>query len=111
MDKQEHTTFIGIDVAQGLKLTHQKHLQKRITQGQIQYLQGLNKSTWNKLMLKVMGSRFRKHVFDTKAVDGIPARVSLSLQWEQKISDTTRAGNRWIADNYNLPLEKYNYPL
>jgi len=103
--------FIGIDVAQGLKLTRQKHLHKRITQDQVEYLQRLSNSSWNKLILKIKGQRSRRRLFNANAGDSVPAKVSLPWQWEQKISDATRAGNRWIAENYHLPLEKYNYSL
>ncbi len=47
--------FIGIDVAQGLELTRQRHLNKRITQGQVEYLQRLSNSTFYKLILKFKG--------------------------------------------------------
>ncbi len=103
--------FIGIDIVQGLDLTRQKHLNKRITQGHVEYLQQLNNSTWNKWIIKIMGRQYRIRLFDANAGDGVPAKVSLPSQWEQRISDATRAGNRWITENYHLPLEKYNYPL
>ncbi len=104
--------FIGIDVTQGLELTQQKHLQQRITQGQVEYLQRLSKSlSWGKLLLKIKGQKYRRRIFKANAGDGIPAKVSLPPQWEKEISDVTRAGNRWITENYHLPLSKYNYPL
>ena len=103
--------FIGIDVAIGLRLTRQKHLHKRITQGQVEYLQRLSNSNWKKLIMKVKGPRSRQRLFGANDGDSVPAKVSLPSQWEQKISDASRAGNRWIAENYPLPLEKYNYPL
>jgi hypothetical protein len=103
--------FIGIDVTQGLKLTRQRHLHKRTTQGQVEYLQRLSNSTWYKLILKFKGSQSRRRLIDANAGDGVHAKVSLPSQWERRISDATRAGNRWIAMNYHLYLEKYDYPL
>ncbi len=103
--------FIGIDVAQGLELTRQRHMNKRITQGQVEYLQQLNNSTLYKLILKFKGPKSRKRFLDANASDGIPANVSLSTQWKQRISDATLIGNRWIDENYNLSLQKYDYPL
>jgi hypothetical protein len=103
--------FIGIDVAQGLELARHKHLHKRTTQDQVEYLQQLNNSTWTKLISKIMGRRYRECLFDANAGNGVLAKVSLPSRWERRISDATRVGNRWIAENYNLSLEKYKYPL
>ena len=104
--------FIGIDVAQGLELTKQKHLHQRITQGQLEYLQRLSKSlSWGKLLLKIMGQKYRRLIFRANVGDGVQAKVPLPPQWEKEISDVTRAGNRWIIENYYLPLGKYDYPL
>ena len=102
--------FIGIDVAQGLELTKQKHLHQRITQGQLEYLQRLSKSlSWGKLLLKIMGQKYRRRIFKENAGDDVQAKVSLPPQWEKEISDVTRVGNRWIVENYHLPLGKYDY--
>jgi hypothetical protein len=103
--------FIGIDVSQGLELTRKRHLNKRITQGQVEYMQWLSNSTLYKLFLKFMGLQTRRRLLDANASDGVSAKVSLPTQWEQGISDATLVGNRWIAANYNLSLEKYDYPL
>ncbi len=103
--------FIGIDVVNGLELTRQKHLHKRITEGQVEYLKRLSNSTLYKLILKFKGLQTRERLIDANAGDGVPARVSLPTQWKQRISDATLEGNRWIAMNYNLSLDKYGYPL
>ena len=104
--------FIGIDVTQGLELTQQKHLQQRITQGQLEYLQRLSKSlSWEKILLKIKGEKYRLRLFMANAGDSVQAKVPLPPQWEKEISDVTRAGNRWIIENYHLPLGKYDYPL
>ena len=104
--------FIGIDVTQGLELVRQKHLQQRITQGQLEYLQRLNKSlSWEKILLKIKGRKYRHRLLMTNEGDGLQAKVSLPPQWEKEISYVTRAGNRWITENYHLSLSKYNYPL
>jgi len=104
--------FIGIDVTQGLELTKQKHLHPPITQGQVEYLQRLSKSpSWGKILLKIMGQKYRHLIFKVNAGDDVQAKVSLPPQWEKEISDVTRAGNRWIVENYHLPLSKYDYPL
>jgi len=58
-----------------------------------------------------MGQKYRRYILMANAGDGIPAKVSLPPQWEKEISDVTRAGNRWIVENYHLPLSKYDYPL
>jgi hypothetical protein len=104
--------FIGIDKAQGLELTRQRHLNQRITQNQIEYLMRLNDSSiWHQVYLKMCGRHFRRRQLEAKTGDGIRARVSLSPKWEKEISNLTRAGNRWLAENYLLGLSEYGYPL
>jgi hypothetical protein len=103
--------FIGIDVAQGLALTEEKHLHHRMTQNQIEFLKQMNSSKWNRFMLNLRKSPYRAQILDAKSSDGIPAKVPLPPELKQTILEATRAGNRWIAENYHLPLEKYNYPL
>ena len=104
--------FIGIDITQGLELVRQKHLNQRITQAQLEYLQRLSKSlSWEKILLKIKGEKYRLRLFMANAGDSVQAKVPLPPQWEKEISDVTRAGNRWIIENYHLPLGKYDYPL
>jgi hypothetical protein len=103
--------FIGIDVAKGLELTRQKCLNKRITEDQLEILQRISRSRWSRLMLRLKGRPYRKRIFMRNADDGIPAKVTLPRQFEKRISDAARDGNRWITENFSLHLEKYNYPL
>jgi hypothetical protein len=103
--------FIGLDGLHGLALTREKHLHRRITQGQVEYLQELNRSTGNRLFLRARSRKSRERLFDAKAVDGVPATATVPPQWEKQICDATRVGHRWIAENYSIPLEQYEYPL
>jgi hypothetical protein len=115
-DPQQYYTnicnFIGIDVAEGLELIQDAHLHKRITQGQLAFLQELDNCTiWKRWLLIIKGQKYRRRLFRTNGGDGVPANVSLPSKWEKEIADVTRVGNRWLVDNYDLSLEKYGYPL
>ena len=77
--------FIGIDVTQGLELVRQKHLNQRITQAQLEYLQRLSKSlSWEKILLKIKGEKYRLRLFMANAGDSVQAKVPLPPQWECK---------------------------
>jgi len=47
-----------------------------------------------------------------KAGDKPPAaKVDLSDDLKAEIVALSRSGHRWLSENFNLPLAKYNYPL
>ena len=103
--------FIGVDVEEGLSLVRQKHLHKRIRQGQLDWLRKVNASSWRKRLLRCLGSRRRSRLFNGVKNDLSPARVTLSGEMTESISAATRDGHRWLVDHYGLPLETHGYPL
>lgn len=42
---------------------------------------------------------------------GRPFSVQLSESWLRRISEHYGEGNRWLMDNYDLPLESHGYPM
>lgn len=101
--------FIGIDISEGLELTANSHLHRRMTQTQYSKLQGLDRpSIWRKLLLKK--GKYRRFVFKSGANDSAPVDFALPSYWEKRISDLTRLDNQWIAETYGLPLGEFGYP-
>lgn len=103
--------FIGVDVEEGLSLVGEKHLHKRISQEQLDWLRALNSSTWRKLWLRCSGHDRRRMAFNRFENDSSPARVKLSGAMTEAISAATKDGHRWLVDHYGLPLETHGYPL
>lgn len=90
---------------------HQRRLNTRLTVGQLDYLRKLRRLSWRKIRLIGVNRDRRKHAFHEAGKDNIPATIALCPTWRKTIMDETKAGNRWIADTFDLPLETYGYPL
>ena len=48
---------------------------------------------------------------DGQAPAGDPAVLEISHDWQERIREKTRPGNQWLIDRWNLPLDKYGYPV
>ena len=103
--------FIGVDAEEGLSLVSQKHLHKRISQEQLNWLRVVNSNCLRKLWLRCSGDVRRRRAFNRRENDLSPARVKLSGEMTGAISAATKDGHRWLVDHYGLPLETYGYPL
>ena len=107
---REILDFIGIDISQGLELTANSHLQPSMTQTQFSNLRRLDQPPiWRKLLLKER--KYRRYVFKAGADNGAPVNIALPTHWKKGIADATRSKNRWIANNYGLPLGEFGYPI
>lgn len=107
--------FMGIDTEEGLALSHQKHLHKRMSQQQLDFLKTLNSSWWRRILVRRKPQKERKHLWERASSlyegEARPVQVSMPGRLEREIIAATREGNRWLADNLTLPLETYGYPL
>ena len=106
---------LGVDPEQGVSLTKSKHENRRWTRKQLQNLKGINDSFWRSLLFR-FSHRWQRHRMvgfkpNHPLRDGSPARARLSDGWRERVEDVTREGNRWLAEEYGLPLEHYGYPL
>lgn len=102
--------FIGIDSDLGVTLASDKHNNKRTTKGQLDFLMKLNHQPLARLVATCKGRKYRKQLFETNS-DDVPAKATLSPHWKKEISETTKSGNRWLAETFNLDLAKHGYPL
>jgi hypothetical protein len=105
------SSFIGIDSEKALPLTRDKHLHKRISQKQVDWLKERQNSLWKGFLLRTKSVKTRKILFGQQVDDGPPAKVIISRELKQKLENQTRDGNRWLVENCGLPLQKYDYPL
>jgi len=110
---QEMSDFIGIDHRDDLLKSdlEQERLNTRLTEGQVLFLQNLQKRPWKKLALILKKRRARRRRLVVHRKDNVPANASLTAEWKNLISEKTRAGNQWIADTFDLPLQEYGYPM
>ena len=107
--------FMGIDPEEGVKLSGRQHLNKRISQNQIDFLKTLNASWWRRMMVKRKPLKVRKQMMEQITDRHIgtltPARVFLTSELTQEIAAASQIGHQWLVENLDLPLEKYGYPL
>ncbi len=109
---REIQDFLGVDTSEGLKLVNKAHFGKRLTRGQLSYLQRIDQgSMWSKFIFRRRTRKYRGSVLDMSTDDNTPVDIALPSYWETRISDATRSDNQWIARNYELPLREYGYPM
>ncbi len=109
---REIQDFLGVDISEGLKLVNNAHFHKRMTRGQLSYLQRIEQgSMWSKFIFRRRTRKYRRSVLDMNTDDNTPVDIALPSYWETRISDATRSDNQWIARNYELPLREYGYPM
>lgn len=102
--------FIGIDPDEAFLLSQQKHLNKRITQGELEKIRQLYSSFWIRALLPLLSKRLRRGLLLTAAKSSRPAKVELASEFQGKIVAATREGHHWLVENLDLPLEQHGYP-
>jgi hypothetical protein len=103
--------FLDIDPQIGISLMKDQHLHPRRSQGEIDYLRNLNLSLARRLYLQIAGSKYRKKILAEQG-DGVKVEdVELPESWRRKVFNATYQGNQWLSETFDLPLEKYGYPM
>jgi hypothetical protein len=103
--------FLNIDREECMKLTEDKHEHKEITQAQLNFERFRSRFyplSRVPLLFKPVDALFRLRGAFRKEKT---ARVTVSEEWQKQLRTLYREGNKKLAENYVLPLEKYNYPL
>ena len=105
--------FLCVDPQQAIDMldNEETQLNARMTQGQVEYLQSLQKSPWKRLAGYWKNYRARRLLYRQHGEDQKPAKPQLSEQWIEKISRSTCEGHRWLMDTFGLDLEGYGYPV
>jgi hypothetical protein len=103
--------FLGVDEQEGVRWMNEGHLHTRLTQGQVDFLKRIQSSFWTRWWANRQSPEKQREMIEQHGSEGVPAKAELPKHWLPKIADATRDGNRWLVDNLQLPLEKYNYPL
>ena len=105
------SNFIGIDSDETYALTQQKHHNPRITQGQLDLLRKLDSSFFPRRLLSYCSPGRRDSLLKNMSADTGPVNMDLSPALQERVANSTRDGHRWLIENFDLPLEKYGYPL
>lgn len=117
---QDISGFLGIDAKETIDLAEGQHLHTRLFESQVNRMQAIHSSlvgrfAWRLSSVerkkKSIGFSDRDGVIQTTVADDSPASVKLSPETMQRISDASREGNNWLADELHLELKKYGYAL
>jgi hypothetical protein len=107
--------FLEIDKEQVLSLSRESHYNKRLLTAEVEHIQYIDSSSslrrrWKTQDITERRRELQKYLKSTNA-NLSPAKVVLSKEWQQKISEGTRNGNQWLASELGLDLEKHDYPM
>lgn len=103
-----------IDADEGVRLCLGKRDNERWTTTEIEFLKRLKRSFWQSLKYRVMTPEARKKLFNFEGngeskEPGVRARAEISAEWQKRIFQVAREGNRWVEDEFGVPLTKYGY--
>ncbi len=107
--------FIGIDPEEGVLLATGRHENKRFTVETMNRINDIQGSLLRSFRVRFTSIRQRRKILGIMAGGAAsnpsPARVEIPEKFHRLIAERTCEGNRWLADNWNLPLERHGYPL
>ena len=104
--------FLGVDAKEGAALTAGKRANDRLTLAQLDGIRAAEKSLLWSTVYRFAPKRVRTWIIGRQKANGKePVRARVSPPWRQRIGEVTRRGNRWLEDQWNLPLDRYGYPL
>jgi hypothetical protein len=106
---------IGIDPEPGVRSTAGKRDNVRWGPEQIDRLTRIAHSPLTRTFFRLAPRRWRMRILGARAADrpgsGAKARALLSEEWQGRICDFTREGNRELVEHWGVPLDRYGYPL
>ncbi len=114
-NKEEYTRqlsgFLGIDAGESLRLLADRHENPRVLQSQVDL--ELTRSKFGPTGKKSYISTALKQWYDFRNLfkKNQGARVDLPAPWQERLRDFYGESNRELVKNFNLPLEKYGYPI
>ncbi len=104
--------FLDIEAEEGIRLVGTRRENRRLTQPVLDRLARFERPGWLATLYGLAGPRMRKRlVGQGRFEDATPGRLVVPAQVQNEIDARTRAGNRWIANTWALPLEEYGYAL
>lgn len=105
-------TFLGVDIKEALSLTHEAHRNRSMTAEQHEFLVYLLNSNSGMLGLKinVVSEEDRAH-FRSLNESGNPLAFEVPDAVQQRVKRAAVPECRWLAKEFDLPLEQLGYPV
>jgi len=109
----EISQFMGIEPVQAQQLMAGKRENVRWTDRQVKQFRQIENSPILSRFYRLMPRPIRRRLIELVKKDrqGEKARAFYSDLWQQRINDSTREGNAYLQENWELPLEQYGYPV
>ena len=102
--------FIGVDADQGAQLIKGERRNKRVSARFVAYSK-LRKALGMNIPLGRMVPETLRLSFNNFVAGGSDARIRLPAAWASEMEHHFRDDNCRLAQEWDLPLEKYGYPL
>jgi hypothetical protein len=102
--------FIGVDPEPGAALVSGERRNVRVSEKYYNYAK-LRKRLGLNIPLGRFAPPFIRELFKTTVMGGRTAKIKLPPAWAERLEDRYRGDNRRLADDWNLPLERFGYPL
>lgn len=107
--------FLGIDVQESLRLALGSHFNTRLLQAELDYIEQVSNSLPGRIRWRfsqpVQRRRAMKAYLARQGHPTQPARIQLTEEWQERVSEATRAGNQWLASELGLNLAAHGYPI
>lgn len=104
--------FAGISAAEGVALTARRQENVRWGADQMAHLQAIRRSPPRAAQFRFSSRKRRKQLLGLSSSPsgrGTRAQAVISPQWRSRIIERTATGNRWLEDEWGLPLSKVGY--
>jgi hypothetical protein len=108
---QQVSGFLNIDAAESLRHLGEKHENETLKRSQLELELFLTKLGIYGRRRFITGAIRRLHKLKYLFRKDGKARITIPPEWEKRLKDLYIEGNRKLVEHYQLPLEKYNYPL
>jgi hypothetical protein len=102
--------FIGVDPQAGAALVLGERRNVRVSEKYYNYAK-LRKRLGLNIPLGRFAPPFVRELFKKAVMSGRTAKIKLPPAWAERLEDRYRSDNRRLADEWNLPLERFGYPL
>lgn len=106
--------FCGIDSPRSMQLMIGERRNVRWTHQSISRLKWVERVPFGPTIFRRLPRQKRARylgVHNDHPLQGEKARAPLSSAWIDRISDACRTSNRWLHEEWSLPLAKHGYPL
>ena len=105
---------MGIDPDEGCQLMEANTDNERWTASQLEALKQVKGSFFKSLRFRYTHKHIRRQILDMGKKSGThieepKARAPISAGWQRRIYEFVEQGNRWIEENFDLPLDKHGY--